>query len=149
MTDDQLKIKIVNYEQQLKSIQNVRIAVFQEEQGVAPELEFDGLDEASSHLLAYLGVMAVGTARIRKIDKNTLKIERLAVLPDFRNRGIGKKLMLTALEAISIQGDRFVVVHAQEYIKKLYQELGFQQVGANFEEAGISHVKMIKQLQQK
>ncbi len=148
MTNDQLKIDTVTYEEQLKSIQNIRIVVFQEEQGVAPELEFDGLDEISTHLLAYLGNIPVGTTRIRKIDEHTVKIERLAVLPAFRNRGIGKKLMLTALEIIASQGDRLVVVHAQEYIKKLYQQLGFKQVGAKFEEAGISHVKMIAQLQQ-
>lgn len=144
---NQLEIKTVNYEEQLQSIQNIRIEVFQEEQGVASELEFDGLDGSSTHLLAYLDDIPVGTTRIRKIDKDTVKIERLAVLSALRNRGIGKQLMSTALEIIASQGDRLVVVHAQEYIKKLYQQLGFEQVGVSFEEAGISHVKMIKQLQ--
>ena len=145
---NQLEIKTFGYEEQLESIQNIRIEVFQTEQGVAPELEFDGLDAIATHLLAYLDDLPVGTTRIREIDKDTVKIERLAVLPTFRNRGIAKQLMSTALEIIASQGDRLVVVHAQEYIKKLYQQLGFEQVGAKFEEAGISHVKMIKQLQQ-
>ncbi len=192
MTEAQLEIKTVSYKQQLQSIQKIRIEVFQREQGVAPELEFDGLDEIATHLLAYINSKPVGTLRIREIKPKTLKpsieygeeispllsvrayppnsfgtgdslgrgflaphalglyrpvkIERLAVLNAFRNRGIGKKLMLTALAKIAASGDRLVVVHAQEYIKKLYQQLGFQQVGATFEEAGISHVKMTKQL---
>jgi len=38
------------------------------------------------------------------------------------------------------------MIHAQEYVKGLYEKLGFEQVGGIFEEAGIPHVKMIKHL---
>lgn len=144
MTNEQLEIKTVSYQEYLEPIQNIRIAVFQQEQGVASELEFDGFDPIATHLLAYLDNCPAGTTRIRNIERNTVKIERLAVLPAFRNRGIAKQLMTTALKTIGDRGDRVVVVHAQEYIKKLYQQLGFEQVGAKFEEAGIPHVKMIK-----
>ena len=146
MNNKQLEIKIVSYQEYLEPIQNIRIAVFQQEQGVASDLEFDGLDAIATHLLAYLDNYPAGTTRIRKTEGNTVKIERLAVLPTFRKRGIAKRLMTTALQIIADRGDRVVVVHAQEYIKKLYQHLGFEQVGAKFEEAGIPHVKMIKNI---
>jgi predicted GNAT family N-acyltransferase len=146
MNDELREIRIVSYEEQLKAIQNIRIEVFQKEQKVAPELEFDGLDAIARHLLAYVGNKPVGTLRIREIKPKIVKIERLAVLKPYRNRGISKQLMVAALDNIAIYGDRLVVVHAQEYIKKLYQQLGFEQVGGKFEEAGISHVKMTKQL---
>ena len=143
---DNLEIEQVNYSEAKSEIKAIRVKVFQEEQKVSEELEFDGLDESSLQLLAYLDRKAVGTARIREVEKQTAKIERLAVLPEARGNGIGRKIMETALKIASDRHYITVVVNAQEYIKKLYQRLGFEQIGDTFEEANITHVKMIKKL---
>jgi predicted GNAT family N-acyltransferase len=141
-----LPVKIVLYQDEIAAIKNIRTQVFQKEQGIAAELEFDGLDETAIHLLAYLNGEAVGTTRMREIDNHTSKIERLAVLPVARKQGVGRKLMIAALEAIAQQNKSLAIVHAQAYIASLYQQLGFEIVGEEFSEAGITHVKMIKQL---
>lgn len=141
-----LQIKAVPYHNEIAAINYIRTKVFQEEQGVSADLEFDGLDEGSTHFLAYLDDRAVGTARIREIDPDTIKIERLAVLPEARKQGVGKQLMKSALDVISTRHKSLVVVHAQEYIANLYRQLGFEIVGEGFVEAGIAHVKMVKQL---
>jgi predicted GNAT family N-acyltransferase len=138
-----LQIKVVSSQNEFNSIAKIRSLVFQQEQNVAPELEFDGKDEQAEHLLAYLDDEAIGTLRIRTIDNKTVKIERLAVLPKARGKGIGSKLMEYAIELISSQGDRQIIIHAQAYIKELYLKLGFEQIGNEFDEAGIPHVKMI------
>lgn len=143
-----LQIKTVNYQDETAAIEYIRTKVFQEEQGVAAELEFDGLDSSAIHFLAYLNNEAVGTARIREIKANITKIERVAVLSCARKQGIGKKLISTALETIAQQNKTMAIVHSQEYIAPLYQQLGFEIVGEKFSEAGIAHVKMIKQLSQ-
>ncbi|MGL5806673.1 MAG: GNAT family N-acetyltransferase [Xenococcaceae cyanobacterium] len=138
-----LQIKVVAYKCEFTSIEKIRYLVFQKEQNVAPELEFDGKDEQAKHLLAYLNDEAVGTLRIRTIDDKTVKIERLAVLPIARRQGIGRNLMEYALNLVASSSDCQVIIHAQEYIEELYLKLGFEQVGNRFEEAGIPHVKMI------
>ena len=140
-----LNIKTVNYHHEINAITQIRTKVFQEEQGVSAALEFDGLDEAATHFLAFLDEQAVGTARIREINTDTVKIERLAVLKNFRKQGIARQLMAFALNTI-VPDKTLAVVHAQEYIASLYQELGFAKVGDKFTEAGIAHVKMIKHL---
>jgi predicted GNAT family N-acyltransferase len=142
----QLEIRTVAFSEYLQPIQHIRIQVFQLEQGVAAELEFDGLDENSTHLLAYLDSQPVGTTRIRFLNKKQAKIERLAVLPIARKRGIGKQLMLAAIELIKNSETELVIVHAQAYIQELYRQLGFEIQGDRFVEAGISHVKMVKKL---
>lgn len=142
-----LQIKVVTYTQELIPIQTIRRLVFQEEQKVAPELEFDGQDETAEHLLAYLDGQPVGTARIRELDTRTAKIERLAVLPLARGKGIGRNLMEKAIDVAAKKNYEKVIINAQEYVKDLYIKLGFEQVGNRFEEAGIPHVKMIKQLE--
>ncbi|MDZ8031379.1 GNAT family N-acetyltransferase [Nostoc sp. DedSLP04] len=139
-----LVIKVAELPKDFPAIQAIRKSVFQEEQGVDPALEFDGKDEISDHLIAYLNVEAVGTARIRYLDEKTAKIERLAVLSTVRGQGIGKKIMENALQVIANQHIPEVVIHAQEYVKDLYKKLDFVEEGEIFEEANILHVKMRK-----
>ncbi len=139
-------IETVEYSEQKKAIKTIRKQVFQIEQGVTEKLEFDGLDEAAIHLLAYWKNQPVGTARIRTITEKTAKIERLSVLPVARRQGIGKALMIKAIEIITIQNYHTAIIHAQEYVKSLYQQLGFEQLGNSFEEANIPHIKMSKKL---
>ncbi len=127
----------------IAAIQAIRYQVFEIEQNVDHELEFDGLDETAQHLLAYWDQTPVGTARIRYLSPHQAKIERLAVLPEFRRHGIGTKLMQTALTTLENSGVNETLIHAQEYIQDLYQKLGFQPLGKPFDEAGISHIKMV------
>ncbi|MGD2179672.1 GNAT family N-acetyltransferase [Lusitaniella coriacea] len=141
-----LNIVVVSYSQALREIQKIRRIVFQEEQGVAPELEFDGKDDIAEHFLAYWQGQAVGTARMRQLDESTVKIERLAVLKSARGQGIGRKLMEKVLDRAISQNHGKAVANAQEYVKSLYKKLGFEPVGERFEEAGIPHRKMVKQL---
>lgn len=145
---ENLKLEIVVYTEAEASIWAIRHSVFQVEQRVDAALDFDGLDPESKHILAYINGKAVGTTRLRYLDEQTVKIERLAVLPEFRGHGIGRKIMEAALEFLTQAQIKTVQLHAQLYIKDLYQKLGFVQVGDIFEEAGILHVKMQKQLQE-
>ncbi|MEQ9624887.1 GNAT family N-acetyltransferase [Coleofasciculus chthonoplastes] len=141
-----ITFKSVNYKDYSAAIQGVRRSVFHIEQGVDPALDLDGKDETADHILAYMENQPVGTVRVRYLDHQTAKIERLAVLSDFRGRGIGKTLMEKALELAAQNQINTVVIHAQDYVKSLYLKLGFLPEGELFEEAGIAHVKMIKSL---
>lgn len=141
-----LIIKPAELPQELPAIESVRKAVFQAEQGVEPDLDFDGLDEISEQIIAYLDDKPVGTARVRYLDDRTAKIERLAVMPSARGLGIGKQIMEKALEVAAKNNIHEVIIHSQQYIMELHQKLGFQPEGEVFEEAGIPHVKMRKKL---
>jgi len=142
-----IRIKLVNYSEETQGIEQIRRRVFHEEQNINEELEFDGLDETSEHLLAYLNQEPIGTLRIREVNPKTVKIERLAVLVTVRNQGIGRKLMEYAIALIK-QKNRYeqIVIHAQYHLKHFYQSFGFQPVGETFEEAEILHIKMTKSL---
>lgn len=141
-----LQILTCNYQEKTTEIVNVRKRVFQDEQGISASLEFDGFDASAVHLLAYSNDLAVGTARIRETEQNTAKLERLAVLPEYRQQGIGTQLMKVAIATVIQQNKSRVIVHAQAYIAPLYRQLGFKAIGNLFTEAGIPHVKMILHL---
>jgi predicted GNAT family N-acyltransferase len=140
-----LLIQPVVYTEKATIIHAIRRTVFQEEQGVAAELELDGRDEAAEHVLAYLDGQPVGTVRARFLDGKTAKIERLALLPSARGKGIGQKLMQAAIEIIEKNHEcEEIIIHAQKYIQELHKKLGFEPIGETFYEAGIPHIKMIK-----
>lgn len=145
---NQLTLKTITYSEARSEITAIRHLVFQKEQGVTPELDFDGLDESAEQILAYLDSQPVGTARVRHLDEQTAKIERLAVLPHARDQGIGKKLMEKAVEVAANKQIEEVVINAQEYVINMYQNLGFEQEGEGFSEAGIPHVRMKKSLKE-
>lgn len=141
------EIKQVPYQENLESIKMIRCCVFQQEQGVDPALEFDGYDESCEHLLAYLNKETVGTTRIRYLNKDTAKIERLAVLLKVRGQGIGTQLVEQAINTIEAKKTyNKIIIHAQIYIQSLYEKLGFKPVGDRFLEGDIIHIKMVKYL---
>ncbi|MBW4649986.1 MAG: GNAT family N-acetyltransferase [Kastovskya adunca ATA6-11-RM4] len=139
-------LKVVTYADELDAIQRVRKTVFQQEQGVDPALEFDGQDEAAQHIVLYLDGQPVGTARLRYISDRLVKIERVAVVADYRGRGLGRQIMETALCVLRSQPVSVVKIHAQLTVQPFYEKLGFVPQGEVFEEAGIPHIEMRKSL---
>ena len=137
-----LTIEIVSYATHQADIQAVRYQVFQCEQQVAPELEFDGMDDTATHLMAYLDDIPVGTTRIRSLSDSLVKIERVAVLSQHRGLGIGRQLMDVAIAHIRHQGIFEIKINAQTHARKFYDKLGFEQQGDEFDEAGIPHIEM-------
>ena len=123
--------------------QPVRKAVFVVEQGVPVELEWDEWDERSLHAIATLDDKVVGTGRLIPVDDGgTIRIGRMAVLADFRGRGIGAAILAALLVRAREQGVREAVLHAQTYVAAFYRGFGFVERGDEFFEAGIAHVEM-------
>ncbi|HEY9906704.1 MAG TPA: GNAT family N-acetyltransferase [Thermosynechococcaceae cyanobacterium] len=137
-----LSVALAELPADFPAIQTIRQQVFQQEQGVAPDLEFDGNDAAATHWLAYLDSQPVGTARMRSLSAQVAKIERVAVLKQYRGIGIGQKLMEAVLSKLVKIGISEVQIHAQTQVQQFYDRLGFVPQGEIFAEAGIPHVKM-------
>lgn len=122
----------------------VRLAVFVREQGVPPDLELDGQDAAARHLLARdRAGQPIGTARLLPGGQ----IGRMAVLADWRGRGIGGALLLRLLQTAERAGLSEVFLHAQTAAVDFYQRQGFTAEGEVFVEAGIPHRCMRRRLQ--
>jgi predicted GNAT family N-acyltransferase len=130
----------------LEDAHAVRHTVFVEEQDVDEAIEWDGHDEAATHLVAYDGETPVGTARLREPDPGVAKIERVAVLEAYRKRGLGRALMHELEDLAREAGMDEALVHAQTRVEAFYRRLGYETVSDVFDEAGIPHVEMRKSL---
>lgn len=124
------------------SLQRVRRAVFIVEQQVSEEDEWDAQDTVSVHVLAVRNREPVGTGRLTPGGK----IGRLAVLREYRGRGLGARIVRVLLQEALHRGMIDVYLHAQVQALPFYEKLGFTAAGEVFEEAGIPHRKMHRTL---
>ncbi|GAB3700040.1 GNAT family N-acetyltransferase [Spirosoma flavus] len=123
----------------------IRRQVFVEEQHVSAREEYDEFEESSRHFLASSDGKPCGTARWRRTSEG-VKLERFAVLPDCRGKGVGKALVRAVLDDVFSQQPEpieRIYLHAQVSAMPLYTSFGFVSVGPMFEEANIQHYKMV------
>ena len=118
---------------------SIRRKVFVVEQGVDPNLEYDKEDQANHYLLLLAG-RPIATARWRETEKG-IKLERFAVLPEFRNRGFGEIILAEVLEDVRSM-EKTVYLHSQARAVPFYERNGFFKEGEMFVEAGIEHYYM-------
>jgi len=104
---------------------SIRYAVFTEEQGIPTELDHDGKDEFSSHALATDGDIAVATARLYSEDGVHAVMARVAVMKEYRGRGIARDVVRAMIEHAQASGMVSIEIHAHEYLRSFYEGLGF------------------------
>jgi len=131
-----INVKIITSENNLKIAFAIRKKVFVEEQKVPEEIEWDEFEYIANHILAYIQDKPVGTARWRQTQKG-MKLERFAVLPEFRSCGVGKNLVNFILK--ELMNSEIIYLHAQEHVVKFYEHFGFVKKGSKFFEADIPH----------
>lgn len=119
----------------------LRIAVFVDEQNVPLEEEHDHFDQIAKHFGAFVNDSLVGTGRLI-INGDVGRIGRLAVLPEFRGRGVGKGLVCYILEVGKQQGIKEFVLGAQLQAIPFYEKFGFRAEGEVFQDGGIPHRTM-------
>lgn len=117
----------------------IREKVFMQEQGVAAELEWDGLDEICHHALALsANGDAIGCGRIAPDGH----IGRVAVLTEWRHKSIGSAILELLVDYARAQHYEYVELNAQVQAIPLYKNLGFEAEGDEFMDANIPHRKM-------
>ena len=129
----------INGKKDLETAWAIRKEVFVREQHCPEEIEWEYENE-SNHFLAFYDGEPCGTARWR-ITNEGIKLERFAVLRNFRNKKVGAYLLKAVLADIP-RDAASIYLHAQLTAKNFYLRHAFVPVGPNFWEAGIEHVKM-------
>ncbi len=130
----------VRWQDQAAALGAVRTRVFIEEQQIPPEDEWDVHDATCDHLLALaVDGQPIGTARLFASGR----IGRLAVLADWRGRGVGRALLQAALNLALLRQSPEICLDAQTHALAFYAGLGFVAEGDLFMDAGIPHQRMV------
>jgi predicted GNAT family N-acyltransferase len=141
-TSNKVEVNKVSDVDSLKIVHAIRYEVFVNGQNCPAELERAN-EEESIHFLAKVDSIPAGACRWRKTD-NGYKLERFAVLKEFRGMGVGQQMVKTVLGDLPNNAE-YVYLNSQLDAVPLYEKFGFVKEGPEFTEAGIRHYKMVKQ----
>lgn len=124
----------------------LRTRVFVDEQGVPPEIEQDAADATAVHVLSRDDAgRVVATGRLL-VDGATARIGRMAAAAAVRGRGHGAAVLDELHRQAARSGATAVELHAQLPARRFYERAGYAAVGEVYEEAGIAHVTMRREL---
>lgn len=148
LVDESARVKVIAIESpaDMQRAYAIRRRVFIEEQRVPEEVELDADDAHAFHALAILDGVAIGCGRMLEHGGSEVKIGRMAVLPEFRKTGVGAHILRFLIERARTRGFRKAILHAQLTAEGFYLKEGFSPVGDVFDEAGIAHRKMEREL---
>lgn len=136
-------VEAIEYATGLAELRAVRETVFVREQRVPLEDEWDALDPACRHVIARDEAgNPIGTGRLTPARR----IGRMAVLADWRGRGVGDAMLTALLAEARQRGWPVVSLNAQVSAEGFYARLGFIPQGERFMEAGIEHQSMHRAL---
>ena len=144
MIPTDFRIEPADYATDLPDLRKVRETVFILEQKVPEEEEWDALDPQSHHVLARdADGQPIGTGRLTPEHK----IGRMAVLREWRGRGVGDGLLVALMDRARALGWTEVKLNAQVSALDFYARHGFEAYGERFMEAGIEHQAMRRTLE--
>ena len=128
---------------ELYEVLKIRQEVFIIEQN-CHYLDADGYDQYARHLfcskdnkiIAYMRIVNSG------VIYDHISFGRILVDKKNRKQGLGREIIQKGLNLFS--KDETIVMSAQVYLKKFYQEFGFKCVGSEYLEDDIVHIKMVR-----
>lgn len=127
MENKSIEIVVVQNQADFDEVMKIRRAVFVDEQKIPAEQEFDGNDFVSTHILAKVDGVGVGTMRIRYFADFT-KFERMAVLRGFRKTSVSSDIMNKGFEFVSRKGYRQVYGMCKKELLNRWRECGYERI---------------------
>lgn len=139
MIREDFRVEPADWVTDLAALRAVREQVFVIEQNVPVEEEWDALDARSRHVIARDAEdRPIGTGRLTP----ERLIGRMAVLKEWRGRGVGEALLEALLDQARALGYPEVELHAQVHAIPFYEKYGFEAYGDEFDECAIMHRMM-------
>ena len=136
---------------ELYALLKLRSEVFVVEQTcIYLDIDGDDLVGENRHLLGWKGDELVAYARILVSDETVepVTIGRVIVSPAVRGERLGYQLMERALDSCQQRWpDRAVYLGAQAHLRDFYAHFGFVTVTDVYDEDGIPHIGMAREIQ--
>ena len=125
---------------------DIRQKVFIDEQDCPYDIEVvEEEEKEAKHFLICYKEKPVGTLRYRQTGEREFKLERFAILKEYRGKGYGKQAFAYLVNKLEEDYNPCTIYfNAQYHLLEYYQKLGFKSEGETFMEANIKHIRMIK-----
>ena len=137
MTINLLKIPNEN----IKEIKEIRKVVFTDELNISESYLLDKYDETCDQFLIKNGEITIGALRLRK-ENNAVKLERMAILSEFRKMSFGIKAINEVKKYCITKSKSKIFLDSIYDIRDFYKKCGFTEIGSVFERVGLPHIRM-------
>ena len=118
--------KVASSSEEIQRVQKMRFEVFTQEQGIPNELDIDGDDERSIHVLAVDEqdqFMASGRLTINGVEG---VLSRIAVHQQYRGAKLGQQIVKQLEKIANEKGVHSLSLAPHAYLEKFYADLGYQ-----------------------
>lgn len=145
---ESIEIQEVEYNSdwQKKSI-DLRYSVLREPLGLTYTAQQLEEEKDEIHIIARVNDKIIGVLLLKIIDDKTLKMRQVAVDVNWQNKGIGRQLVEYGESYARKNKYAIIELHARDTAKNFYIKMQYRIIGDIFEEVGIPHFKMIKELE--
>lgn len=127
---------------ELYAILHLRAVIFVVEQH-CPYIDPDNEDQYFYHLLGLDGDQLVSYLRISKAVNGTVKLGRVVVKEEYRDRALGHEIMDKGVALAWEKLNAFRIdIEAQSHLQKFYEQHGFIRKGDEFLLDDIPHIHM-------
>lgn len=120
-----MEIVRVTEEWQRAGVHFVRVEGMCRELDLSLAGEFDSDTPEDKYILAFDNRLPVSTCRLRYLDAETGKIERVCTIGIYRNKGIGAEVIKAAEEWFKENGVKKIVISSREAALNFYLKLGY------------------------
>ena len=134
-------LKLNFNDKEFSRVRDIRESVFYDELGISKQELFDKNDESCDHFLIFDGQKIVGSVRMLSMEK-IVKLERMAILKDFRTKNYGRNCILQLKEYYSEIGFSQIILDSIYSVREFYKKCGFIEEGDVFQRVGIDHIRM-------
>ena len=134
-------LKLNFHNKEFSYVRDIRESVFYDELGISKQELFDKNDESCDHFLIFDGQKVVGSVRMLSMEK-IVKLERMAILKDFRTKNYGRNCILQLKEYYSEIGFSQIILDSIYSVREFYKKCGFIEEGNVFQRVGIDHIRM-------
>ena len=115
------------------------------EQPIALDINNQELNEQDDfHCLAYINDEIIACVVLTIIDSNIIKMRQLGVKSSYRGLGISKQMIKYAETLVKTKNYQKIILNARTNVISLYESLGYKKTGNEFNEVGITHIAMYK-----
>ena len=141
-----MKIKLISNTKELALARRIRKKVLEDEQGFPHEVNVDGNDHQSIHVLIIDGRKPVATARLNASDSDKGKIARIAILKSHRGLNLAKKLIRYLERKAKMMCLNSVVIEPHSHLENFFTRLGYQKLGMASPIDGFELIKLEKKI---
>lgn len=136
--DSEIKVMRAEAEWQRAGAYSVRIQGMNRQHHISLREEFDEHDgEGTKYIVLTDAGYPVATCRFYELDQDKAMIGRVVVLPEYRGRGLGRKVILEAEKWISESGYNEIIIESRTEAVDFYHKLGYEQADNKIIKSGV------------